>query len=448
MKIKNIFYISTFALLLASCDAKDEPEYTPAEEQTGISSVHFASASQQQIVSPDDTSFDVMLYRSDKSTAHPLTVQLTVTDESGLFNFPEAVTFAADAEYTTITVGYDCADMEENFPYVTYIAIDDAAADLYGETTLELTINYEVMTEWALFGAEEGTDKDGLGVWTLGSIFAGNVFDGARVMERHIPSNPDIMEYQLQLYNGEDPADADPNDPVNSEVWSPVMKFSTTSGGDTITIPAQVFPLDPTVSFADANLLYPEDFEPTSHWDEVTGTFTLNIMYFDDEGAWNPGDETIVLNGYADTNDYTLTLTDMGQSVIDGKDYSLISFNYAPNSFIGFLYTVVAGEKEKPLTDEEISVIAESLTDPDQTTYPVEQVTAPGIVALTFPDSGYYTLIAIGLNSQYEVKTTDSIGFEFKTSNPDASVRAKFKPAKLPGRLKAIANNKTYSVHI
>ncbi|MCM1310181.1 MAG: hypothetical protein NC301_04030 [Bacteroides sp.] len=440
MKFKNISLLGFIAFVLCACDGKDEPDYAPADVPAENQRVFFASAEQTTLIDPDERSFDVYLYRPENKQAGELTVQLTVTDPSELFTFPQTVKFEPGENFTTITVGYDAASMEQNHPYTTYIAIDEANADMYGETTLKLIINYEVMTEWALFGAEEGTDKDGLGVWSLASIFSGYVFDGARVMERHIPSNPEVMEYELQLYDGDDMAEANPNDPYDSEIWFPVMKFSTTTGGDTITVPQQVFPLDPSVSLADANLLYPDDFEATSHWDELTGTFTLNIMYYDEEGAWSPGDETIVLNGYADTNDYTLTLTDMGQSVIEGKDYSLISFKYAPKSFIGILYTVVATEEDKPLTDEEISVIAESLMDPDQTTYPVEQVTSPGIVALTFPESGSYTLVAIGLNSMYEVKATGSLEFQFETAAPDDSIRSKFKSAKLPKRHQVLKN--------
>ncbi len=296
--MKTKIFLPILIAVLASCDGKDDPEYIPADTPAEAQRVHFAAPKETKLVSADATSFNVYLYRPENKQAGELTVQLTVTDPDGLFTFPEAVKFAAGEHMASVTVGYDVSNMTPNHPYTTYIAIDQVNADLYGETTLELVINYEVMSDWALFGAVADTDKNGLATWTLASIFAGNVIEGARIMERHIPSNPDVIEFEMQLFDGEDLASANPGDPYDSEMWMSVMNFSTADGGKTITVPAQTFALDPSVKFADAHTLYPDMFEPTSHWNDITGTFTLNIMYFDASGAWNPGDETVTLNGY------------------------------------------------------------------------------------------------------------------------------------------------------
>lgn len=424
----NYLFLTLFALALTACDGKDEPEYAPADVPAEARRVHFAEPSMTRIVDAGNTTFDVYLYRPDNPSAGELTVQLTVTDPSGLFTFPQAVTFAAGKSMTPITVGYDVSAMTPNTPYETYIAVDQANADLYGETTLELTINYEVMTEWALFGAEPGTAKDGLGIWTLGSIFEGNVFEGARVMERHVPTNPDVMEYTLQLYDGEDIEQADPTAPYDDEIWLSVMTFSTTDGGKTITVPVQTFVLEPSLQFADAHSLLPDNFQQSSYWDDAKGTFVLNIMYFDAAGPWNPGDETIALNGYVDTNDYTLTVTDLGQTTVEGKDYTLIGFRYSPNALERIDYTIVPTGKDKPLTTEEIKMIAEVIADPDQTEYEVASVAKPGNVVLTFDASDSYTLVAIGYNAAGEVKATATCEFTYTAADAPATdgARAKF----------------------
>lgn len=413
---------------MTACDGKDEPEYAPADVPAEAQRVHFAEPAMTKIVDADNTAFDVYLYRPENPSAGELTVQLTVTDPSGLFTFPQAVTFAAGKSMTPVTVGYDASAMTPNTPYKTYIAVDQANADLYGETTLELTINYEVMTQWALFGAEAGTAKDGLGVWTLGSIFEGNVFEGARVMERHVPNNPKIINYTLQLYDGDDIEAADPSAPYDDEIWLSVMNFSTTDGGKTITVPVQTFVLDPSLQFADAHTLLPDSYKQTSHWDEAKGTFVLNIMYFDAEGPWKPGDETIVLNGYVDTTDYTLTVTDLGQTTVDGKDYAFIGFKYSPNAFERVDYTIVPTDADKPLTADEIKMIAEVIADPDQTQYEVASVDKPGVEVIAPDASGHYTLVAIGYNAEAEVKATSSCTFSFTAATPPApeGARPKF----------------------
>lgn len=290
--------IALATLALTACDGKNEPEYTPAETPAETQRVYFAAPTVSEIVTADATAFNVNVYRPENEKAGELTVQLLFTDESHLFSIPQAVTFAAGEHIASIPVAYDASAMTPNKVYPVYIAIDEANANQYGIASVQININYEVMTDWALFGYEAGTAKDGLGIWHLGSIFTGNDLDGARVMERHIPSNPKIIEYTLQIWDGDDAPDT--SLPIDSELWFTCLRFSTDDGGKHISAPLQPFALADGFRCATANVLFPDLFGETSNWDDTTGTFTLNIMYADDEGAYNPGDETIVLNGYAD----------------------------------------------------------------------------------------------------------------------------------------------------
>lgn len=413
-------------LALTACDAKDEPKYSPADVPAASQRVYFAEASETQVVTDDATSFNVYLYRPEQASAEALTVQLLVTDESGLFRFPEEVEFEAGQHMTPITVGYDPTVMQTNYVYKTYISIDEANADTYGIATLELGINLEALTDWELFGYDPESGRNGYGVWTLGSPFSGN-FINMRVFERHIPTNPDEIQYAVQLnipagLEGEYPEDEidTSNTNYSDSDWITAIQMSSSDGGKTIEIPVQNCVFYDGIYFAEASVLYPSSFlNNESYFDAVSGTFYLNLMYADSEGAWNPAVNTIALYGYADTNDYSITLTDLDQVSIDGKDYALIGIQKSEH-VDEVRYTIVKGE----LSEDEIDAVVKSISDEETTEYEVAVVTESQNIAVVLPSAATYTMVAIGLHTDNtgstEVKTTASLVFDYDTFDPYA----------------------------
>lgn len=423
--MKRIIIPSLIALTLTACDPKDEPQYSPADTPAPTQRVFFAKASETQIVTDDATSFDVYLYRPETASDAELTVQLLITDESGLFSFPKEVRFDAGKDMAPITVGYDPAAMQANHIYVTYIAVDEANADEYGEATLELGINLEALTEWTLFGYDKENGRNGYGVWTLGSPFSGS-FVNMRVFERHIPTNPDEIQYAVQInipagLEGQFPEDEidTSNTDYSDPDWVNAIMMSSSDGGKTIDIPIQECVFSDGLIFAEASVLYPSSFDNSSYYDGVSGTFFLNLMYADSEGAWNPAVNPIALYGYADTNEYSVTLTNLDQVAIDGKDYALIGVKLSEH-VDEVRYTIVKGE----LTADEIAGVVKSISDPETSEYEIGSVTESRNIAVILPSTDTYTMVAVGLHTDNtgttEVKTSASLIFSYSTFNPYA----------------------------
>lgn len=427
MKIKHYISVAMLALVGAAftgCDGKEDPTYDPAATPADAQRVFFAKPSMSQIVTEDATSFNVPVYRPENASTGELTVELTTTDNAGIFTVPATVTFAAGSNSAQIPVHYDAHAMTPNKVYPVVIAVDEANADEYGIAEITVNINFEQMTEWALFGYDPEQGRNGYGVWTLGSPFSG-FFMNMRVFERHIPTNPKQVQYAVQLNipgNLEgtiEESDIDTsNTDFNSDEWVTAISMSSNDGGKTINIPVQQCVFNSTVVFGEASVLYPSSFPNNqSYFDEVSGTFFLNLMYADDEGAWNPAINPIALYGYADTNVYTLNVTNSGQVNIAEKDYQIIGITFSET--IDYVdYTVVKGE----LTEEEVAAVAEKMQDPEQTEYEISTVEEVGNVSLSFPSSDTYTLVAVGYHTnnkgEDEAKATASVTFDYETFNP------------------------------
>lgn len=329
-----------------ACDGKDEPGYSAATKPADEQRVYFASSSMSEVVDTEASSFSVNIYRPEDASASELTVQLVPSFAdpayAQIFTVPQSVTFASAQTLATIEVRYDLNAMEGNKEYKFSIGVDEANANEYGVTSIAITAINEQMTEWSLFGYDESLGRDGYGTFTIGAPYNAATFGPIRVFERHLPSDDSNQQFVMQIYNGdaEDDADIEHNDNMADPEWLELMTFNSQDGCEHINVPRTAFLLDPTMSFADAHTLMPDRFDNASSFDKIKGVFTLNLMCFDEEGAFSPADWYINLNGYLDTNDYTISLTDKGQVKIDNKDYIVIG--YEATSHVEYsAYTVV-----------------------------------------------------------------------------------------------------------
>lgn len=432
MNIKHYISAAMLALVglgFTACDGKDELGYTPAAKPSDAERIYFAQTKISKIVTVDETEVLVPVYRPEANVESALTVQILATfaqeGDAQIFHVAPEVTFEENQAFAQIAVTYDATAMTPNTPYSINIAIDEANADVYGIASTELVLNYEVMTDWALFkGTTE--EQDGYGTFTIGSPCSAMSFSPIRIFERHIPSNPNQIEFTMQLYDGEEEDEAmiPHDDDFNNPEWIDVWIFSTPNGGKNIVLPIQEFVLDPSISMAEASVLYPNSFQNESSFDPVSGIFTINVMCFDEEGAWNPAPWYINLNGYADTNVYTLSITDKGQVNIADHDYIVVNFQLSETlSFVD--YTIVElPEDSEGLEEEEINAIAEKIQDPEQTEYTVSTVEKSGNVSLTFPSSGKFEIVAVGYRTANdgtdEAKIVETCVFSFETFDPYA----------------------------
>lgn len=429
--------LAAVSLGLASCDGKNEPEYTPATAPDGSARVYFAAQKISKIVTDDQTEVKVNVYRPEENAAEELTVQIlpSFTDpaDAQIFTVAPEVTFPAGQSFAEIPVRFDITAMTPNKEYSIGIAIDDVHADTYGLAYCQLVLNNEQMTPWALI--QGPTEKaDGYGYFVIGAPFSskGITVDPVRVFERHIPSDVKQVEYILQAYTPAlidalygrdyDYSDVEHNGDMDDEDWIDVWHFNTSDGGKVIDFPIQECVFEEGIYYAEASLLFPDEFQNSSKFNPETGIFSINVMCFDEEGAWNPAIWTINLTGYADTNDYSLTVANQGQINIGDTDYSVINFNFSDAINLVDYTIVQLPTDSEGLSEEEVEEIAKTIQDPEQDKYEVESLETPGNITLTFPSSGSFEVVAVGYNQaangDYETKATASCFFKFTTFNP------------------------------
>ncbi|MDE6536402.1 MAG: hypothetical protein K2K82_10410 [Muribaculaceae bacterium] len=429
--------LAAVSLGLASCDSKNEPEYTPATAPDGSARVYFAAQKISKIVTDDQTEVKVNVYRPEENADEELTVQIlpSFTDpaDAQIFTVAPEITFPAGQSFAEIPVRFDITAMTPNKEYTIGIAIDDAHADTYGLAYCQLVLNNEQMTPWSLIqGPTE--EADGYGYFVIGAPFSskGITVDPVRVFERHIPSDVNQVEYILQAYipalldalygRDYDYSDVEHDSNMDDENWIDVWHFNTADGGKVIDFPIQECVFEEGIYYAEASLLFPDEFKNSSKFNSETGVFSINVMCFDEEGAWNPAIWTINLTGYADTNDYSLTVANQGQVNIGNTDYSVINFNFSDAiNLVDYTIVQLPADSEG-LSEEEVEEIATAIQDPEQDKYEVESLETPGNITLTFPSSGSFEVVAVGYNQaangEYEAKATASCIFKFTTLNP------------------------------
>ena len=120
-KYCSMLLLSVLALTLGSCTEEYEYSGAKAEGQQ----VYFSSElPSTQNLSSTESGFEVKLNRI--KTDEALTINLTLSDESGIYSIPSSVSFAEGESETTFTVGYDPTKLEYDVFNSVTIAIADA----------------------------------------------------------------------------------------------------------------------------------------------------------------------------------------------------------------------------------------------------------------------------------------------------------------------------------
>lgn len=434
MKINKYISFGAVAMVavagLFSCDSKNDPAYIPAGSVSDAQRVFFAKNAYSQIVSAEETSFDLYLYRPDlnilddsgnisaEMPAQTVKINASCSQDGVLGNMisiPADITFEAGSPNAVIKVNYDPSKMEGNHNYPVVLTVDPEFANEYSITSTTLNINKEEYTDWAPFVVGDATEvRNGEGSYTFSLYYSGTE-DPVRVLSRSVPTNPDDIQYQFQwLIDNEDP----------SKGWATFMTAYTKDGGDVIIVDKQHF-----ADNANYGEVYVQDtysysgndqYKTLTKFDPETGLFTLNLIYFCSAGSFGNGNEFLQLRGYKDMNVYELTVTPQGQMEVEGKDYEMVSFNFT-EAVTYVDYTVVEGQ----LDEDGVKEVVSKMTLPEQTEYTISKLEKSQNVALTFPMSGDYTVVAVGYNvavdGTVEAKCTAHASFSFETFNPYAN---------------------------
>lgn len=434
MNLNKYISFGTVALIsvagLSSCDSKNDPAYIPAGSVNDSQRVFFLKNADTQVVTAEETSFNVYVYRPDlnildesgNTTAEMPAQTVTINSscsESGvlgnLITVPSEITFEAGSPNAAITVSYDPSKMEGNHFYPVVLTVAPEYANEYSITQMTLNVNKEEYTDWAPFIVGDATEaRNGEGSYTFSLYYSGTE-DPVRVLSRSVPTNADDIQFQFQwLIDNEDP----------SKGWDTFMTASTKDGGKVVTVEQQHF-----ADNANYGAVYVEDtysysgnanYKGLTNFDPETGLFTLNLIYYVDAGSFGNGNEFLQLRGYKDTNVYELTVKPQGQMEVGGKDFEMVNFSFTEAvSYVD--YTVVSGELE----EEEVNAVIEKMADPEQSEYTISTIEKSQNVALTFPSSGEYTVVAVGYNvavdGTIEAKCSAYASFSFETFNPYAN---------------------------
>lgn len=426
MKFNKLFsaaLVGIMGVALASCDGKVDPEYTTAEPVADAQRVFFASQSTGVILADSVSSFAVKLYRPENNDSTELTVQIlaqspeagliSTPEQRGTFTVPTAVTFAKGAQSTDIVIDYNVAAITPNKDYTFSIAIDEANADIYGIASTTVVANMASWTEWEPFMADEAAGRDGIGSYTFSIIYSGKEYP-VLCLNRYIPTEPELKEFQFQWLIDND---------------QPELGFDTFLTAKTEKVDDEYVLTVPQQHFTDDSrygAIYAEDtysytgnpsFKGKTFFDDETGIFTLNLIYYCEAGQFGNGNEYMVLNGFKDTNVYEVSLTDKGQINIDNYDYAIVGIDFTETvEFVN--YTVVT---DSIADDEALQAIIDNM-ESDEPTVEISSISEAQNVALSFPVSGTYSVVAIGYaensKGETEAKAFDYVTFGYETFDP------------------------------
>ncbi len=143
--------VAFLGLAMVSCS--DDNDFTPGPQSQGF---YFPKESVSQFYFDEDASqfaFTVMRTNAEKAQ----TVTLQVVDESGLFNIPTDVNFAAGETSTDVVVTFDISKLS----YIDYditVSIPKNEAYLYGLTEYEFIAGIDPAYRWEDMGTCMYTD--------------------------------------------------------------------------------------------------------------------------------------------------------------------------------------------------------------------------------------------------------------------------------------------------
>ena len=399
------------ATTLWSCDdAKDSDEFTVGSSQ-GLPEVYFAqqTAPENNEVGNSDTEGSFVVYRS--STSAPSVAALSWSGDTEVFTLPTEAVFEDDAVVALITYEFDTETMEQMKPYSLVCTVAGTEATAYTNNSYALTVTYLPYSEWAPFGYDEALGRDGQGYYVFNGWYVGTE-NPVRVMYRYSLTNEDEQQYEFQWLDDYDDPDS----------WSTFLVATSEDGGEHIDIPVQAFDYDDGygVIYVSTHDLI-SGYENNSNFNPETGVFTLDALYFLADGrAITPNEEVCVLNGYADLNDYSVTVKDNGSVVVGDEVYEVVNISWVDAPIV--VYTAVEtstlqAEGEEAVSQELVEDLATKIINGEA---PGDLAEQQGNYTFAFDLSGNFTVVAASVNQtvdgEFELKETAYVSFDYTAS--------------------------------
>ena len=404
--------LSVMALTLGSCTEEYEYSGAKAEGQQ----VYFSNALGSTVnLSNTESSYALTLNRID--TSSELTVNLTLSDESGIYSIPSSVTFAQGDSAVQFNLSYDPAKLEYDVFNDVTIAIADADYTTpYGNSAY--TFSAGMPSPYVLLGTGTFADNNlGLSGYAEVEIYQNqNNPNEIRVMhpyddyveyftEKGEKTFPDLVPEYLQLYIM-NKGDMFPSGATATEdglvyfdqAYIGFILFSDSENCTQILHPSMLSGL-------------PVEYNRVLDWqdDGTPGQIQLAPYYMDHiEGNSVYGQSLAAQNGGIiitfpgfDPKDYTVEVSYLGAfSSADGDSYAMGNVTLGEDIEEAKV-AVVEGNDANAALAQVISGAVETVT-----------VTESGEVRVPCKYSGACTMVAIGY-AEGEMQAYDAATFDF-----------------------------------
>lgn len=410
MKKINLI-LGALVCLFAFSACTEEVEYTPATPDKGV---YFPSTLPSQVnLTLEGTSFDVQIVRTDSVGEQTVALQVETSDETGIFTFPESVTFADGATTADITIAYDAEKLGYNFVDIT-LSVDPSVTSAYGGNAYAFTAG--IPEPWKSLGKATFTD----------AFF---FYDTYQVEVQQNELNPAqfrlVKPFHEALKVDDDGYWGGPWDNTDEYLYFSILQKNSTFAGQNITEDGLVYfdPFNtgwnnPTYN-AEVMLYHPAHFSSTSTVDKwsynavqsyqengLPAVVQLAPMYYmDGVGGWNHTQEdgyvTIVFPGVV-IKDYSVGVEYAGRFT-DPKDNSYADLNVTMGADVASVKVGMAA------TEDINGVLAGILDGSIQSV----EMTAAGTTRFALADAGKYTAIAISYDAEGAPQEAAYTQFEY-----------------------------------
>lgn len=148
MKYNRIILFASAALIAAACAKQTQyPEfsYGPADASEGKVEVFFPTTYAYEELDPEISSYDIKVSRTDNAAA--LSVNLTVSDPSGVFSVPKTVEFAAGESDAVLTVDISKLELEKQYDLIVSISSDNYYAYKATEASSKIAFHLSALKQ-------------------------------------------------------------------------------------------------------------------------------------------------------------------------------------------------------------------------------------------------------------------------------------------------------------
>lgn len=415
-RISNLFtmlLLSVMALSLGSCTEEYDYVGVKAEGQQ----VYFSNALPTTVeLSATESSYAIQLNRID--TSDELTVNLTLSDESGIYSIPSSVTFAQGESSTSFNLNYDPSKLEYDVFNSVTIAIADA----------DYTTPYGNSSYTFSAGMSSPYVSLGTGTYMDAGLYGDKPFNVEIMQNQNNPNMFRIMHpYDAiaaacaEEYGDE--LSGDPAEYLELQILQPGDVFN----GVTITMSGLVYYSPTATSIVDADygmpyiLYHPCWFSSTAaeeYWtynavtayqdNELPGTIQLApVYYMEGVGGYNysqySGMILITFPGY-EASDYSVSVNYLGAfSSVDEQSYAIGNVTLGADIEEAQVAVVEGKDIDKALS-QVLSGAVETIT-----------VTESGEVRIPCDYSGDCTMVVIGY-AEGEMQNYATASFTFSLS--------------------------------